>query len=76
MKADDVRQPGKGLNVAVAHPETATGQQVVSEESIILGDCHKSEAVRENIHIVQRRDGEGDFEFPREIGFAVERIHT
>ena len=66
---------GKSLRVAVAHAEAAAGEKIVADQFAVLDDGDEAEVVRENIHVVQRRNGEGGLEFARQISFAVERVN-
>ena len=76
QEADDVRQAREGRLVAVAAAHAAAGGEVVAEQfAAAVGDGDEAAAVGEDVHVVQRRDGEGDLEFPRQVGLAVERIN-
>ena len=61
----------------MAHPLPASGEEVVAEEPGgigRIGDRDQAEAVRKNVGVVQRRDGEGHLELPRQILPAVQGI--
>ena len=76
-ESKDVGDAGEGGRIIVAHPKTATAQQIIAEWSRGIGGIgygNQSEAIAVDIGVVQRRDGEGDFEFAREILFSVKRV--
>ena len=76
QETNDIGQPREGRLVAVAAPHAAAGREVVSRATAArVRDGDETAAVRENVHVVQGRDGEADLEFPRQVGFAVERVH-
>ena len=74
-KSDDVREARICLRVAVAATESAADAQIVADKLVVLDHGDEAEAVREQIQIVHRRNDERDFEFARQIRFAVKRIH-
>src|SRR2546423_823843 len=71
----DIGQARKGLRVAVRHPQSAAGQQVITYELSVFGNDHKAQVVGENIDVIRRRNRESGFELSRQIGFAIKRVH-
>ena len=74
-KADDIRQARISLLIAVAAAHASANGEVVANQPVVLDDGDEPKAVRENIQVVHRRYHEGDFEFARQISFAVERVN-
>ena len=74
-EADHVARAGIGLNVVVRAALTAANHQVVSDQFSIFLNRDKAEAIGEHIRVVQRRNREGRFKFPRQVGLAVKGIH-
>ena len=67
---------GNVCHIAVAAAHAAPRRQVVAEQlAAAVADGNKAAAVGEDVNVVQRRDGKGDLELPRQIGLAIERIH-
>ena len=58
----------------MAQAHAAACGQIVSHQLALLNDGNKTAVIGQHVNIVQRRNDEGDFEFSRQIGFAVERI--
>jgi hypothetical protein len=75
-KPDHIRQSWKGLGVAVAHTQDRLRPKDCTRPKVdhAFGNRHKTEAVGVDIHIVQRWDGKGGLELPRQVSLAVERI--
>ena len=59
--------------MAAAH--AAADGEIVAGEPVIFDDGDKAEAIRKNVEVIHRRNGERDLEFSRQIRFAVKRIH-
>ena len=74
-KSDDVREARKSLHVAVTATHAAADGEIVTDEFFVFDNRDEADVVRENINIVDRRNGEGDFEFSRQICFAVKRVN-
>ncbi len=74
-EADDIGQTREGMHVAVAHAHAAAGEQVVTGELSVLLDGHKTQAVGEDVNVVEGRNDKRGLELARQIGFAVERVH-
>src|SRR5208282_2919199 len=66
--------PRKGLHISVSHAHAATGQKIISGKLMVLDDGDESQAIGEDINVVDRRDGESDLEFARQIRLSVKRI--
>ena len=74
-KTDDIREAWIRLRVTMTAPHAAANTEVVTDELVVLDNRDKAEAVREQVHVVHRRNGEPDLELTRQIRFAVERIN-
>ncbi len=74
-KSQDVRQARICRRVAVRAAHAAADSEVVADQSVALDDGDEAVIVRENIHVVDRRDGKGHFEFSGQIALAVKRVH-
>ena len=74
-KADYVRNARERVGIAVRHTHAAADQQIVTEQLVAFGDDDEAEIIGEDIDVVQRRDGEGRFEFSRQIELSVERVN-
>lgn len=74
-EADDVGEARESCLVAVGHAHAAARGDVVADDfSRVVGDGEEREVVGENIDVIGWRAGDGDFEFSRQIGFAVDGL--
>mmetsp|Transcript_55592 Transcript_55592/g.149919 ORF Transcript_55592/g.149919 Transcript_55592/m.149919 type:complete len:458 (-) Transcript_55592:1068-2441(-) len=73
-EADDIGQPRVRLLVVVGEAETATHRDVEAEQLVVLDDRDEATAVREDVDVVARRDGDGDLVLARQVGHAVDGL--
>src|SRR5438132_44432 len=73
-ETNDIRQTGVSLYIAVAHTQATTRDQIVSYQRVVFHDGNKTDAVRENINIVQWGNGKRSFKFTWQVSLAVKRI--
>mgnify|MGYP000049728762 CR=1 FL=1 len=64
--AEDVRDAGIGFDLVVRHAEAAADGDVEAGDALAgrIGDGDEAKVVREDVHIVTRRDGDHGLEFP------------
>ena len=74
-KTHEVRDARKGLQLVVRHAQPAADRHVEAGEFALgVGDCDVAQIVAVDVHVVARRDGDDNFEFPRQVGLAVDRF--
>lgn len=73
-ETNHIRQARESLRIAMAAAHAATDRDVVTDQTVIFHDGNEAEIVGENIHVVHRRNDEGDLKFARQISLAVQRI--
>ncbi len=66
-EADEVREPGVGLRVAVRRAETAAHRQVEAGEATGLDDGDEAEVLREDVDVIDRRHGDRRLELARQV---------
>ena len=64
-KADDIGFSGVGIRIVVTHSQSTPCGQIVSNQFAFLFNGDEPEAVGEQIHIIERRNGKGCLEFAR-----------
>ncbi len=74
-ESDHVRDAREGLREAVRAALPAADGEIVADDFSALLDGDVAEAIREDVHVVQRLEREGGLEFARQVRAAVERIH-
>ena len=64
--AEDVRDAGIGFDLVVRHAEATADGDVEAGDALAgrIGDGDEAKVVREDVHIVARRDGDHGLEFP------------
>ena len=76
-EAHHVGDAREGFELVVRHAEAAADGDVEADElSVRVRDRDEAEIVAVDVDVVARRNRDDDFEFPRQIGFAVDRLHV
>ena len=74
QKSNDIRHARKRLRVAVGHAHAATREQIVADQMSVLGNDHKTQVMRENVNVVQRRNCKAGLKLARQVAPAIQRI--
>ena len=73
-ETDHIREPRIGILRAVGHAHPAADRDIEADQLSALDDGDERQAVRVDIDIVRWRHRDGDLEFPRQVGLAVDRL--
>ena len=73
-ESDHVAGAREGVRLAMGHPHAAADDHVVADDPPVLFDRNEAEIVGEHVHVVVRRQCNGDLEFARHVGAAVDRF--
>ena len=73
-ETDHIGEARIGLLVVVGGAHATADGDIETKEFAVLNDGDERKAVGEDVHVVGRRDGDGDLEFARQIGLAVDRL--
>ena len=73
-EADHVARAREGVGFAMGHAHAAAHRHVVADHRAVPLDADEAQVVREHVHVVLRRHGDGHLELPRQVGGAVQRL--
>ena len=74
VKTKHVGQTREGLGLPMVHAHATANGDGVANDLVVLNHRDEAKVVREQVDIVARRHGQGGFEFPWQVGFAVDRF--
>ena len=74
-ETEHVRGARIGVRLAMGHAHASAGHHVPARHiADVVDDSDKAEIVGIEVHVVRRRHRDGDLEFPRQIGAAIDRL--